>query len=349
MQNSAELTVGERIEYMRLRRGLSRRTLASLLGYSDEWLRKIEREGRPVERVSTLLRLADLLQVKDLSVLIDSDDGANLHDLVHKQDVGTGPIRQALLQHRILGAVRERRGDIAKFRGDLDAMWSTWRSNQRCYSVMHQQLPAMVNRLSVIDDHQINADAFRLIAGFLLQVGDLHFAQVAVDYALAYLADSRDQPDWYSCVGQLSEILLRSGSFHESWKLATETASRMRRFVNGASEDHLRTRAHLNLIAAEAAAAMRRHHNAYASLDEAREIINGGLGAATTDEYLGAVAVDVIAMRVELAMGRHDNALVLAERAEGLNRLCRTGQNTFYLTLPRHTWRTTIRSRPRSP
>jgi transcriptional regulator with XRE-family HTH domain len=334
VQSGVELTIGQRIEYMRHRRGFSRRTLASLLGYSDEWLRKVEREGRPVERVSTLLRLADLLQVRDISALVDTGESSRLVDIgQQKHDFVTSAIRHALLQHRIRGTGHERHGDATKIRNELNGMWSTWRTSPRCYSAVHQRLPAMINRLSTTDDYQVNADICRLIARFLLQVGDLHFAQVAVDYALAYLANSRDLPEWYSCVGQWSEVLLRAGSHRESWKLASETAGRMRRSVGQASGDQLTTHAHLNLIAAEAAAATMDHHGAHACLDEAREIIVSGVGDTTLEEPIGVAAVDVIAMRVELALGRHDKALMLADRAEGLHLLCRPGQNVFYLTL----------------
>ncbi|MFB6507204.1 MULTISPECIES: helix-turn-helix domain-containing protein [unclassified Streptomyces] len=70
MTTVVQETIGERIELLRCRRGLSRQTLASVVGHSSEWLRQVERKGRQVDRLSTLLRLADVLQVKEVAAFM---------------------------------------------------------------------------------------------------------------------------------------------------------------------------------------------------------------------------------------------------------------------------------------
>jgi transcriptional regulator with XRE-family HTH domain len=57
------MSVGERIAIYRRRRGLSQLALASMIGRSEAWLSQVERGIRHVDRVSVLIRLAQVLKV----------------------------------------------------------------------------------------------------------------------------------------------------------------------------------------------------------------------------------------------------------------------------------------------
>src|SRR4051812_6200311 len=57
------LTVGERIAFYRRRRGLAQSTLAGLVGRSEDWLSKIERGERDVNRLDVLVDVARALRV----------------------------------------------------------------------------------------------------------------------------------------------------------------------------------------------------------------------------------------------------------------------------------------------
>jgi transcriptional regulator with XRE-family HTH domain len=70
MEMPAEFTTGERIRHLRERRGMTRVVLANLVGYSADWLKRIEAGQRGVS-IPALVRLARVLRVDDLSVLID--------------------------------------------------------------------------------------------------------------------------------------------------------------------------------------------------------------------------------------------------------------------------------------
>jgi len=56
-------SVGERIAIYRRRRGLSQLALANMIGRSEAWLSQVERGIRHVDRVSVLIRLAQVLKV----------------------------------------------------------------------------------------------------------------------------------------------------------------------------------------------------------------------------------------------------------------------------------------------
>ena len=57
------MSVGERIAIYRRRRGLSQLALANMIGRSEAWLSQVERGIRHVDRVSVLIRLAQVLRV----------------------------------------------------------------------------------------------------------------------------------------------------------------------------------------------------------------------------------------------------------------------------------------------
>jgi transcriptional regulator with XRE-family HTH domain len=57
------MSVGDRIAIYRRRRGLSQLALANMIGRSEAWLSQVERGIRHVDRVSVLIRLAQVLRV----------------------------------------------------------------------------------------------------------------------------------------------------------------------------------------------------------------------------------------------------------------------------------------------
>lgn len=59
----AESTLGARVAELRLRRGLSQKELGAAIRRSESWVSQVERDVLPVERLSVLQRLADVLGV----------------------------------------------------------------------------------------------------------------------------------------------------------------------------------------------------------------------------------------------------------------------------------------------
>jgi transcriptional regulator with XRE-family HTH domain len=57
------MPVGERIAIYRRRRGLSQLALANLIGRSEAWLSQVERGIRHADRLSVIIRLAQVLKV----------------------------------------------------------------------------------------------------------------------------------------------------------------------------------------------------------------------------------------------------------------------------------------------
>src|ERR1700733_10426617 len=66
--------VGERIAYHRKRMGLSQVEFAGLLGRSESWVSQVERGVRPLDRMSVLQRVADVLSVSVAELSGGDDD-----------------------------------------------------------------------------------------------------------------------------------------------------------------------------------------------------------------------------------------------------------------------------------
>jgi transcriptional regulator with XRE-family HTH domain len=65
-----EATVGDRIAYYRKRRGMSQEVLCGLVGgRSTEWLRQIENNKREVDKLSTIVAVAEALRISPSALL----------------------------------------------------------------------------------------------------------------------------------------------------------------------------------------------------------------------------------------------------------------------------------------
>ncbi|MEU1206287.1 helix-turn-helix transcriptional regulator [Nocardia sp. NPDC005825] len=89
----AESTLGARVAELRRRRGLSQKELGAAIRRSESWVSQVERDVLPVERLSVLQRLADVLgvAVRDLRpeaaepVAADRGDGLRPGSAVFEQ------------------------------------------------------------------------------------------------------------------------------------------------------------------------------------------------------------------------------------------------------------------------
>jgi transcriptional regulator with XRE-family HTH domain len=63
MEPVDDVSIGERIAIYRGRRGLSQVALANLIGRSEAWVSQVERAIRHVDRLSIIIRLAQVLRV----------------------------------------------------------------------------------------------------------------------------------------------------------------------------------------------------------------------------------------------------------------------------------------------
>ena len=91
--------IGERIAYHRKRLGLSQVEFAGLVGRSESWVSQVERGVRPVDRMSVLQKVADVLSVS-VAELRGDDEAPDLDERPEAFDT----IRLALTGHPAIGS-----------------------------------------------------------------------------------------------------------------------------------------------------------------------------------------------------------------------------------------------------
>jgi hypothetical protein len=92
------LSIGERVRWYRIRRGLSQEALAGLVGRTVDWLSKAERDVIPLDRLPVIKSLADALDVSLGDLLAEP----SLVDWT-PADAGPGSVpalRDALMDYR---------------------------------------------------------------------------------------------------------------------------------------------------------------------------------------------------------------------------------------------------------
>lgn len=138
-----ELTVGQRIRRERERRGMTRETLAGLVGKSASWLKAVE-SGRLQQnpRLPILLQLAETLRVRDLSELT-GDQSVPVR-------MFTGPGHPALdaVRHAINASTLTPQGvvqPLSTLRVRLDSAWRTRHASPDHRTALGRILPGLIH------------------------------------------------------------------------------------------------------------------------------------------------------------------------------------------------------------
>lgn len=126
-----QLSIGERIAFYRRRRGLTQAVLASLVGRSEDWLSKVERGQRDVQRLSVLSEVAIALRVTlgDLigqPVLLEEDERGDGDDVPAVRDALMAPRRLS----RVLYAQASKPEDATRALRLVENVWSRFQAGR---------------------------------------------------------------------------------------------------------------------------------------------------------------------------------------------------------------------------
>ncbi|MFF9568515.1 helix-turn-helix domain-containing protein [Streptomyces sp. NPDC014685] len=247
MINPTAMTSGERIRYYRLKTGKSQAALAGLVGRSEDWLSKVERNVISIDSVTMFIRLAQALGLGNVADLIGPAVDLSLVGPEHPSVPG---IRRALNtppSHLGLGLP----GDplTAEQLGErVVEAWGIYETQKTRYAPVGDMLPGLlVEAYSTIRQStgEAELDATRALVSllhlhqvFLRRIGERRLSLRAADRALQISDETGDPALIAASVWNVCGILTSSGEVAESLDLARQTMARCRP-GDDASPEHL--------------------------------------------------------------------------------------------------------------
>ena len=326
MASTAQL-VGEQIAYHRKRLGLSQVELAGLIGRSDSWVSQVERGVRAIDRLSVLQKVADALGVPVAELrggeLTDTDSSDTRPEAFES-------LRLTLTGHPAAGAVL---GDAPSAVTD-DQVFKLQELHSQVWPLVHASrynelaplVADLVPRLEQAVRAQASAeqaraarelltDTYQAVAAMLAKIGEGDAAWIAADRA-AFVAESTGNPLAVAAsLFRMAHVFLSLGLLAQAQAVASATASGLDR--QSATPEALSLRGAFRLVLAIAAARENDRAQAYAYLDQARDIA-AQIGADRNDygTEFGPTNTALHAVAVAVELGDAGHALDLAHSIE---------------------------------
>jgi len=135
------MAFGQRLQILRQKRGLSRPVVAGLLGKSPDWLKQIENGRMSMPKLPMILRIAELLRVRDLADL--TGDQSMAVDLF----IGPGHSRLPAVKAAVNAfplAVDRQAPPAAHLRARLDRAWTARHESPNHREVIGALLPDLI-------------------------------------------------------------------------------------------------------------------------------------------------------------------------------------------------------------
>jgi transcriptional regulator with XRE-family HTH domain len=193
----SDVEVGQRIEQLRRRKGLTREALAQLAGVSASLVKSVE-TGRRNLTLSTAQRLAPVLGVRDLGEIYGPQVQLTL-DLAPMAE-GMPEVRRAVTAWHLRVTGEPASPDY--LHGALDAAWRTWHTSKHQRSDLAGVLPGLVDagehavRLLDGDDRRralaLLSEIYHLVQAWIAWRSDRELMYLIIDRGMRYAVDSGD-------------------------------------------------------------------------------------------------------------------------------------------------------------
>jgi transcriptional regulator with XRE-family HTH domain len=241
MEMPAEFSTGERIRHLRERRGMTRVVLANLVGYSADWLKRIEAGQRGVS-IPALVRLARVLRVDDLSVLIDGE----IEMPVSAWEGPHHPAGDAARKIAEVGSFRPDRTadppDVAALAKGVAAAWRDWHALPDNHSAVAAVLPDLISRLDratvMLDGPERRkasralASAYGLAQHLAVDLVEPETGRIIADRA-ARASQAADDPVSLAFGAWTQGHVLRSVDADAALRVVADAAAELEQHMNG--------------------------------------------------------------------------------------------------------------------
>ncbi|MBB0229882.1 helix-turn-helix domain-containing protein [Streptomyces calidiresistens] len=226
---TTNFSIGDRVRYYRMRRGLSQQALGELIGRTDNWIYRIEHGIRPVDRLSVLLSLAEALRV-DISDLVGMDMGSGGQGPQHDGVPGLRRVLSRPPSHLDTGGSPMTTADL---KTAVESLWRTYETERaQRYRLVGERLPALLGAahttLSAAPTGEEKEIARHVVSLYglaqiwLRRVGEHTLARVAADRGLS-IADETGDPELRAAAAwSVACVLTSSGDVADSMELARE-------------------------------------------------------------------------------------------------------------------------------
>ena len=225
-------SVGDRIAFHRGRRGLTQRVLAQLVGRSEDWLSKVERNERDL-RLDVLTEVAHALRVNvgDLlgqPVLVEDE---------RPEDDDVPAVRDALMSHRrlsqtLFGARAAEAVPVDSVMRLTEHSWNDYQHGRLGRVVA--ALPGLIKSAQALEDSPaadtdvrcwtVSARIHHLTATTLAKVGEADLAWIAAERAMSAAEQSGDALSLASAARAGTHALLAVGRFDDAMNLGQTAA-----------------------------------------------------------------------------------------------------------------------------
>ncbi|MCE7000625.1 helix-turn-helix domain-containing protein [Saccharothrix sp. S26] len=275
MREDIEATVGERIAYYRKRQGMTQEVLCGLVGgCTTEWLRQIENGKREVDKLSTIVAVAEALRIPPSALL----PGPFRVKARRKDSLGTAPgivpeIEAAMLRYNgispLLGVPDRKPVSPEHLRIRVEKAFL--HSQTERWSDMAPLVPDMIaDAWHLVHDAgdgsrqreaaKLQALVYRVTSGMLDRLGEPHLPWVAAERSMHAAEKSDDRLLIAGGAWRLAVVLRHAGRLTESTDAPVAAADALR--------------PHLDTPQA---------YSMYGSL-----MLKGAVGAATLGDYRAA-------------------------------------------------------------
>lgn len=299
-------SVGDRIQAIRKRRGLTQRQLAQLSGISLSLIRKLEQEERDDARMETIRKLAAALKVPTSALMTTPDaDPADPQTVKNWE-----PVRRALFAP---AAQPDEPATTEGVLAALAALQPAVAANR--YAEVRDALPLLLRDSQVLNGHSRDActRVLNLTGWMLVQTRQWDAAEAALNLAID-AAD--DRLDAAAAVNTMCWSLLRQGRLAEARVLATRWADDIEPRFSRATTAELALWGRLLLGISNAAIRDARPGEAQDSIKLARAAADA-IGREITSDHstsrtFGPATVAMIKAENAAVIGQYDKVLTIA-------------------------------------
>jgi transcriptional regulator with XRE-family HTH domain len=243
MRLDDDSTVGERIAYYRRRRGMTQQVLCGLVGgRSTEWLRQIENGRRDVDKLSTIVAVAEALRISPSALLPGPFRGrANTSSALGSAPDHVPEIEAAMLRYDgiadLVGVPDRPLAPPRHLRRRIERAFVC--SQTERWSEMAPLIPGMIADswylVRAADSEtrrrealELQALAYRVTSGMLDRLGEPHLPWVAAERSMHAAEQTGDPLLIAGGAWRLAVVLRHAGRLTESTDLPVAAADAIR-------------------------------------------------------------------------------------------------------------------------